>query len=67
MKLLVSVAVINIKAEEIIKVENAIPQIVTHEEFKRVQEKLNSRRNAYINNTKELYLLSGKIQWYLRW
>ena len=49
-------------AEEIIKVENAIPQIVTHEEFKRVQEKLNSRRNAYINNTKELYLLSGKIQ-----
>ena len=48
-------------AEEIIKVENAIPQIVTHKEFKRVQEKLNSRRNAYINNTKELYLLSGKF------
>lgn len=47
--------------DEIIRIENVIPAIISKDDFFRVQAILNSRKNAYSNNAKEIYLLSGKI------
>lgn len=48
--------------DEVIRVENAIPSIISLEDFRKVQKILNSRKRAYSNNAKEIYLLTGKIQ-----
>ena len=48
--------------EEIIRINGAIPQIISSEDWETVQLILNSRRKAYGNNAKEVYLLSGKIK-----
>lgn len=48
--------------EEIIRVENALPAIVSETDFQKVQKVLNSRRRAYTNNAKEVYLLTGKLK-----
>lgn len=48
--------------EEIIRVEDAVPVIISREEFDITQRKITSRKNTRAaNNTKEVYLLSGKI------
>lgn len=47
---------------EIIKVENMIPEIISKEDWKSVQTILNRRKKAYTNHAKEEYLLSGKIK-----
>ena len=46
---------------EIIKVENMIPEIISKEDWKSVQTILNRRKKAYTNHAKEEYLLSGKL------
>ena len=49
-------------AEDIIKVEGVVPPIITKEEFRVAQNKINSRKHSRgANNAKEVYLLSGKI------
>lgn len=47
--------------ENIIRVKDALPIIISTEYFLKVQEILNSRRKAYTNHAKEVYLLTGKI------
>lgn len=49
--------------DDVIRVPNAIPAIVSPELFDRVQEKLNSRKQAdrARNKAKRVYLLSGKV------
>lgn len=47
---------------EIIRVPNAIPAIVTQEEFERVQEKMNKRRcHSARFKARQIYILSGKV------
>lgn len=47
---------------EIIRVPNAIPAIVTQEEFERVQEKMNKRRRHSARfKARQIYILSGKV------
>ena len=49
-------------AEDIIKVEGGIPQIISTEDFVKVQELMNKRRHKTATyKAKEDYLLSGKI------
>ncbi len=49
-------------AEDIIKVEGGIPQIISKEDFVKVQELMNKRRRKTATyKAKEDYLLSGKI------
>lgn len=48
--------------DEIIKVEDAIPAIISKKEFVKVQTILNKRKRAYTNHAKEIYLLTGKIK-----
>lgn len=49
-------------AEDVIRVEGVVPQIISQEEFKGAQLKINSRKKfRAANNAKEVYLLSGKI------
>lgn len=49
-------------AEDIIRIENGIPAIISKETFERVQEILNRRVNKTPTSAaKEVYLLSGKI------
>ncbi|MEE1124807.1 MAG: recombinase family protein [Acutalibacteraceae bacterium] len=49
-------------AEDIIKVEGGIPQIISKEDFEKVQQSMNRRRHkAAAYKSKEEYLLSGKI------
>lgn len=51
------------KAEEnIIRVKNVLPIIISADVFFKVQDILNSRRRTYTNRAKEVYLLSGKIK-----
>lgn len=48
--------------DEIIRVENGVPQIVSKEDFVKVQEIIrNRKKNCASNKAKETYLLSGKI------
>ena len=48
--------------DEIIRIEDAIPAIVSKEQFDKVQQILNSRkRRPGAHSAKEIYLLSGKI------
>jgi len=48
--------------EEIIRIENAVPVIISTDEFEQVQKKIAARKNTRAcNNAKEIYLLSGKI------
>lgn len=47
---------------EIIRVENVLPAIVSKDDFQKVQDILNNRRRAYTNHAKEVYLLTGKIK-----
>ena len=48
--------------EEIIRVEGVVPPIISPEEFRMAQTKINSRKHLRgANNAKEVYLLSGKI------
>lgn len=46
---------------EIIRIENAIPAIITKEQFDLVQQKMQSRKHKFSNRTIEAYLLTGKI------
>ena len=46
---------------EIIKVENVIPTIIIKEDFEKVQYILDSRKRKSSNNSKEIYLLTGKL------
>lgn len=48
--------------DEIIRVENALPVIISKKDFDKVQEILNNRKRAYSNHSKEVYLLTGKIR-----
>lgn len=49
-------------ADEVIRVEGVVPEIISKEEFLRAQTKINSRKHSRAaNNAKEVYLLSGKI------
>lgn len=48
--------------DEIIRVENAFEAIILKEDFEKVQEILNTRKRASLNNAKETYLLTGKIK-----
>ena len=48
--------------EEIIRVENAHPAIISREDFERIALKMaDNRKNAPSHTAKEVYLLSGKI------
>jgi site-specific DNA recombinase len=48
--------------DEIIKAKGVVPAIISQEEFKRAQVKINSRkRSRAANKAKEVYLLSGRI------
>ena len=48
--------------EEIIKVENAHPAIISREDFERIAVKMaENRNNAPSHTAKEVYLLSGKV------
>lgn len=48
--------------EEVIRVEGVVPPIISPEEFRMAQTKINSRKHSRAaNNAKEVYLLSGKI------
>jgi len=48
---------------EVIRVENGVPPIIPKEDFKRVQEKMVTRkRTAPKNVAHEVYLLSGKVE-----
>lgn len=47
--------------DEIIKVEGVLPQIVSQEDFNRVQEAMSGRKRARTNNAKEQYLLTSKL------
>lgn len=46
--------------EEIIRVPNAFPAIISKEQFERVQNIFSARKRRYTHNTKERYLLTGK-------
>lgn len=49
--------------EEIIRIEDGIPQIISKEDFKRVQEKMAERKHKSATyKAKQEYLLSGKIR-----
>lgn len=48
--------------EDIIRVENVLPVIITKNDFQKVQEILKNRSRAYTNHAKEIYLLTGKIK-----
>lgn len=47
--------------DEVIRIQDAFPAIITKEQFKKVQEIFLSRKRKYTNNAKEEYLLTGKI------
>ena len=48
--------------EEIIRLEGAVPAIISREEFELAQRKIEARKQVRAaNNAKEVYLLSGKI------
>lgn len=47
---------------EIIRVKNAMPLIISSEDWEKVQDILESRRKTYGNHAKEKYLLSGKVK-----
>lgn len=48
--------------DEIIRIEDAIPPIISKKDFEAVQVKMNGRKTTRAANTaKEVYLLSGKI------
>jgi site-specific DNA recombinase len=48
--------------KEIIRIEGAVPQIISKDEFKFAQDKINSRKKKRASNKAiEYYLLSGKI------
>jgi len=48
--------------EEIIRIEHAVPQIISDEIFEQAQQKIIARQKTRpCNNVKEVYLLSGKI------
>lgn len=50
------------KAEQdIIKVENAFPAIISKDLFNRIQKQMNQRKKVHSNRAKETYLLTGKI------
>ncbi len=48
--------------EDIIRVENVLPAIISKADFQKVQDILNNRKRAYTNHAKEIYLLTGKIK-----
>lgn len=49
-------------SDETIRIENAVPVIISKEEFEQVQQKLAHRKQIRASNSaKEVYLLSGKI------
>lgn len=48
--------------EDIIRIEGAVPTIISREEFELAQRKIEARKQIRAaNNAKEVYLLSGKI------
>ncbi len=48
--------------KDIIRIENGVPQIISHEDFIKVQEKMHQRKKLNASyKAKQEYLLSGKI------